>query len=80
MFYLEIEDLQLIQSDSDQPATDYFETPDEDLGVDGIVATIDLTDYFSVGPTYTVEIVSGRFLHDDVMACQGSVFHITRPL
>ncbi len=58
-FYLETTNIIFAQSDLDDPAMDYFVDIDEDMYLDSVLATMTLTDHFSVGD-YTVNIIEGN--------------------
>lgn len=49
-------------SPGDAPPIDYLINTPEDLHLNGILETVPLTDPFSVGPSYTVDILSGKEL------------------
>lgn len=60
--YIQTENLQFIVDPAEEPPRDYIVTATEDLHQNGIVAEVVLADIFSVGPTFTVTILRGKFI------------------
>ena len=70
-FYLQTEKIQFegdYNGNYTQPV-DYISNINEDLNVDGIISDINLEDYFSSGPAYSLFIKAGE-IHVLVLSCK----------
>ncbi|XP_067687415.1 uncharacterized protein [Haliotis asinina] len=59
-YFLELSGVQFITAAGEDPPLDYTVTIDEDFHNDGILATLILSDSFSVGPPFRVSILHGN--------------------
>ncbi|XP_038053348.1 uncharacterized protein LOC119725831 isoform X2 [Patiria miniata] len=59
-FFLEIQGMDFLPLDPDNPPVDYAVTVDEDLHLNAILESIWVADVFSTGPNYQVTITSGN--------------------
>ncbi|XP_022091637.1 uncharacterized protein LOC110979841, partial [Acanthaster planci] len=59
-FFLEIQGMDFLPSDPDNPPVDYAVTVEEDLHLNAILESIWVADAFSTGPNYQVTIASGN--------------------